>query len=135
MKNLKKLIPVIVAIFFLSSCSNRLVDFTVISSKNVSLKFEKSQGKEVTGESIKYFGMGANIKEAMDRALTNAGPDFDLLVDGRVDQWSGLFRAGYVVHGIAISSSKIKASLGVEGWKNWCKTHNIFDPNLEESKN
>ncbi len=135
MNNFKTLVVVIVALFFLTSCSNRLVDFTVISSKNVSLKFEKSQGKEVSGESIKYFGMGANIKEAMDRALTSAGPDYDLLVDGRVDQWSGLIRAGYEVHGTAVSSSKIKASLGIDGWKNWCKTHNIFNPDVETSRN
>jgi hypothetical protein len=127
-----KKLSILAALFALSlifsSCSIRLVDFTVISSKNHGLKFDKSKGIRVTGKSFGFLGIGANIKDAMDRALQSAGPQFDLLIDGVVKSESYPFIAGYVVEGTAINSNDLKAMLGDKGFEEWCKSHNIFDP-------
>ncbi len=113
---------------YLNSCSYRLVDFTVISSKNHALKIDKSIGVRVKGSSIGFLGIGASIKDAMDKALQSAGPEYDLLIDGviRVDDY--FLVSGYKVSGIAMSSSKLKASIGENNYENWCNSHNIYKP-------
>jgi len=111
-----------------SSCSQRLVDFTVISSKNHSLKFDLSQGKQVQGTSMGFLGLGASIKDAMDKALQSAGTEYDILVNGVVRDNDYFLVSGYKVTGTAINSSKLKAMLGERGFEEWCKANNIFDP-------
>jgi hypothetical protein len=129
MKLLKhsSVVALVALAFIFSSCSQRLVDFTVISSKNHGLKFDKSKGTRVTGKSFGFLGIGANIKDAMDKALQSAGPQFDLLIDGVVKMESYPFVAGYVVEGTAISSSDLKATIGNKGFEDWCKHNSIFD--------
>ena len=127
------LIGVIVLTF--TSCSYRLIDFTVISSKNVSLKIDKTQGIRVSGTSNGFLGIGVSIKDAMDKALQYAGPEYDLLVDGVVKINDYFLVAGYKVEGTAISTSKIKASLGKEGFEDWCKEHKVFSPENVEVQN
>jgi hypothetical protein len=105
-----------------------MVDFTVISSKNVSLNFDKSQGRLTKGVSLGFYGIGASIKDAMDKALKSAGPEFDMLIDGVVRTQSYILVFGYSVEGTAVSSSKLKASLGQKGYEDWCKENNIFIP-------
>lgn len=134
-KRILKLSLILLVITSLSSCSQRLIDFTVISSKNVSLKFDKSQGRVTSGTSMGFLGLGANIKDAMDKALAAAGPDYDLLVDGVVRVNDYLFVSGYKVDGTAISTSKMKALLGVKGFEDWCKSNNIFDPTTASIQN
>ncbi len=128
-------VAIIIAVITFSSCSHRLIDFTVISSKNVSLNFDKAQGKAVSGKSMGFLGFGASIKDAMDKALQSAGPDYDLLVDGVVRINDYFFVSGYKVEGIAISTGKIKASLGVKGFEDWCKANNVFDPTTATVQN
>jgi hypothetical protein len=128
-------VAIFIALFMFSSCSSRLVDFTVISSKNVSLNFDKSQGKKVSGKSNGFLGLGASIKDAMDKALSSAGPDYDLIVDGVVRVNDYFFVAGYKIEGTAISTSKMKASLGEKGFEEWCKANNVFDPNTAKVQN
>ena len=128
-------VAIIIALFMFSSCSYRLVDFTVISSKNVSLKIDKSQGIKVSASSNGFLGLGASIKDAMDKALSSAGPDYDLLVDGVVRVNDYFLVSGYKVEGTAISSSKMKASLGVKGFEDWCKANNVFDPTTATVQN
>jgi len=128
-------VAIIIAVITFSSCSHRLIDFTVISSKNVSLKFDKTQGKAVSGKSMGFLGFGASIKDAMDKALQSAGPDYDLLVDGVVRINDYFFVSGYKVEGTAISTGKIKASLGVKGFEDWCKANNVFDPTAATVQN
>lgn len=123
-----RLILIGVIILTFTSCSYRLIDFTVISSKNVSLKIDKTQGIRVSGTSNGFLGIGVSIKDAMDKALQYAGPEYDLLVDGVVKINDYFLVAGYKVEGTAISTSKIKASLGKKGFEDWCKEHKFFNP-------
>jgi hypothetical protein len=127
-KTYKLLLVSLVGLVSLSSCSQRLVDFTVISSKNHSIPIDKSQGIRVKGKSMGFLGLGASIKDAMDKALQSAGPDFDLLIDGVVRIEDYFFVSGFVVEGVAVSSSKVKAAAGLKGFDDWYKRQNVFHP-------
>jgi hypothetical protein len=109
----------------LQSCSLRLVDFTVISSKNCNLKIDKAQGIRVVGNSNGVLGIGSSIKDAMDKALQSAGPDYDLLLDGVVRMNDYVFVSGYKVEGTAISTSKMKAMMGNDAFNAWCRENKI----------
>jgi hypothetical protein len=130
----KIILSMLVIMTTLSGCTQRLIDFTVISSKNVSLKIDKAQGKNTVGKSMGVFNLGVSIKDAMDKALQNAGADYDLLVDGVVRYASYPFYGGYIVEGVAVSTSKMKASLGQKGFEEWCKQHQVFDATKQEVK-
>ena len=111
----KIFIPVLlVGLLLISSCSQRMIDFTVISSKNVTLRLpDDAKGKKVEGQDMKfcapYCGM-PNLKQAVDRAIESAGPGYDALIDGVVFNKMELFETGYVVTGTPIKTSKLKDS-------------------------
>jgi hypothetical protein len=130
MKNKFKfnIFAIVIAIVMLSSCSYRLVDFTVISSKNHSLNFDLTQGKQVSASSNGFLGIGASIKDAMDKALQSAGPEYDILVNGVVRLNDYFFVSGYKVEGTALDSKKLKAMLGEEGYKEWLISNDLFNP-------
>lgn len=116
---IKNLLILTLLIGLLTSCSFRLVDFTVISSKNVNLDIDRTHGKKVKGEKSYFLGIGWNIKDAMDKALETAGPEYDLLVDGVVRYGSYPFIASVTVEGTAVSSKAMKNKLGEAGFKGW----------------
>lgn len=114
----------------LTSCSNRLVDFTVISSKNASIDADKKKGIATEGSKTYILNLGFNLKDALDNALENAGPEYDLLIDGVVTATNLVFATKVTVKGTAINSRDMAMQLGKEEFENWCKTQNIFDPTL-----
>ena len=115
-------------VVLLSNCSARLVDFTVISSKNHSIKFNLDEGKVTKGKSMGIFALGVNIKDAMDQALENAGPQYDVLVNGVVRSKSYPFYGGFEVEGTAVNSRKLIAQLGMDGYKKWLSEQVVFNP-------
>jgi hypothetical protein len=122
----------------LSSCSTRLVDFTTISSKNVSLDIDKTKGVQVEASKSYFLGFGWNIKDALDKALETAGPEYDLLVDGVVRYTSYPFILSIKVEGTAVNSRDIKMVFGQNGYKQWLEKNNVFDPKtatIEVAKN
>jgi hypothetical protein len=129
MKKLKlSLSLALMAMMFFGSCTTRLVDFTVISSKNHSLQIDKSVGVPVKGSSIGFLGLGVSIKDAMDKALQNAGPEYDLLIDGVVRFVNYPLISGYSVEGMAVNSAKLKRQMGEKGFNEWVEGKNIFTP-------
>src|SRR5688572_25557140 len=117
----------IAVVTVLGGCKARLVDFTVISTKNVQLG--NTKGERVRGKSMMFAGIGTDIKSAIDNALERAGDGSDMLVDGVVKQVSyWIFWAGFEVDGTAVNSTKLRASLGEAGFDKWCKEHNIITP-------
>ncbi len=58
-----------------SSCSDRILDFTAISSKNVTLHVKKDTPRVVGKKS-------PTIKGAIDNAIESAGVGYDALIDG-----------------------------------------------------
>lgn len=79
MHKVLKMVVMGICLASLSGCATRLVDFTVISTKNVQVA--KAKGDRVKGSDCAFLGQ-ANIKEAIDRAIETAGGDYDALVDG-----------------------------------------------------
>jgi hypothetical protein len=94
----------------MSSCNQRLIDFTVISSKNVTLRLpDDAKGPRTTGRDLKFCG-APQLKAAVDKAIEQAGPGYDALIDGVVLQRNEIFRQGWVVEGTPIKTGKLKAS-------------------------
>lgn len=86
-------------------CSQRVGDFTAISSKNIYAKgvdvsrLPKAEG--IKGRDIRFLGWGANIKDALDRALEEG--DGNLMIDCAVYIWWAPFVAGYEVRGTVLN--------------------------------
>ena len=100
----------IACVVLLSSCNQRLIDFTVISSKNVTLRLsEDGKGPRTEGKEMKMCGQ-PQLKEAVDRAIENAGPGYDALIDGVVSSRNEFFRMGWVVKGTPIKTTKLKGN-------------------------
>ena len=104
-----------------NGCTRRLVDFTVISSKNVTMRLDaEGKGDRVIGKDEVYWlitiPLGVpNLKEAIDKAIESAGPDYDALIDGVVSSYgywyilSGV--SGYKVEGTPIKTQKLMTEL------------------------
>jgi hypothetical protein len=93
-----------------TSCQQRLIDFTVISSKNVTLRFpDDAKGPRTVGKDMKSCGQ-PQLKAAVDKAIETAGPGYDALIDGVVFTRNGFMSAGFVVEGTPVKTSKLKAS-------------------------
>lgn len=125
MKKFSFFIAFMAVIMMMSSCSYRTLDFTIVSTKTYSLPINKSAGTNTEGKCMRFLGMGASIKDAIDNALTNAGPGYDLLVDGVIYTKDNFFVSGYKVVGIAVKSADMRAELGEDGFKEWCSNHNV----------
>ncbi len=86
--NLKLLVSALALTLLLTGCSRRLIDYTVISSKNVRLDLpDGATGPRTEGKDgvtvILGIPLGTpNIKEATDKAIENAGSQYDALIDG-----------------------------------------------------
>jgi hypothetical protein len=86
-----KLIHLLLTSLLLTGCSTRLVDFTIISSKNIELshgEYLKPGPHRVKGEDRKHIIFfiptgDPSVKEAMDRAIEGT-PNAVGLVDGVV---------------------------------------------------
>ena len=103
----------VVCTMALSSCTTRLIDFTVISSKNVTLRLPNdAKGPRTEGKDIKWLLCGnvPNIKAATDNAIENAGPGYDALIDGVLSYKNMYLKGGYIITGTPIKTSKLKAS-------------------------
>jgi hypothetical protein len=99
-----------VIVLGLSSCNQRLIDFTVISSKNVTMRLpDDAKGPRSQGKEMKMC-TNPQLKGAVDKAIENAGPGYDALIDGVVFARNEFFRHGWVVEGTPIKTSKLKAS-------------------------
>jgi len=132
MKVKKLLLPFfLVALFTTTSCTYRLVDFTVISSKNADIRMDKTMGKKTNGDKTYFLGIGFNLKDALDIALDKAGPGYDLLVDGVVRYTAAPFVAIVKVEGTAISTSKMRLSMGDKAFEEWLCGKDVFAPNKE----
>jgi ribosomal protein L35AE/L33A len=111
------LLTILLAGFINQSCTYRVIDFTAISSKNVTLNLpENSKGQRVKGQDYVTTFLGIpwgapNLKEATDQAIESAGGEYDALIDGVIYQkrkWYFLFgKFGYEVEGTPIVSKDI----------------------------
>lgn len=111
-------------LLFMSGCTTRILDFTIISSKNTNIKVKDSaRGERVSGEDMAVyfiFPFGQpQVKSAVDRAIEKAGPGYDALLDGVIYYKYNVFLLfgtfGYSVEGTPIKTSQIIAELKEQG--------------------
>ena len=98
--------------FLSTGCTQRLVDFTAISTKNVKMA-SSEVGSRVEGADcvpVVFFPLGQpNMKEAIDRAIEKSGANYDALIDGVVYAKVQSFvfgRVCYTVEGTPINTKK-----------------------------
>ena len=112
-----------------TSCSYRIVDFTIVSSKNVYLGNIDKTAQRVVGKHTTINPTNA-VKEAIDKAIEKAGSEYDALVDGvvKVSSYYCIFFYIYVykVEGTPIKTLQLKADLGEKEFENWCQTHDLI---------
>ncbi len=105
-----------ISLVFLTACTVRLVDFTIISTKNVRVP-STAKGSRVTGEDCIFvfiLPLGQpNMKEAIDRAIESAGPQFDALVDGVVYQEAFVFLVGQICFKVEGTPINTKAAISL----------------------
>lgn len=118
--------------FTFSSCTIRLVDFTVISSKNVDIG--KPEGIRTTGSKGYILGFGWNVKDALDDAIRNAGNEYDMLVDGVVRYTSYPFYTVVTVEGTAVNSTELMNSMGATEYEKYFEIHKPLDIEAEEER-
>jgi hypothetical protein len=112
LKTMKKIVlPLaLLGTLALTNCNQRLIDFTVISSKNVTLRLpDDGKGPRTQGKEMKMCTQPM-LKAAVDKAIENAGQGYDALIDGVIYQRNEFFRTGWVVEGTPIKTTKLKAS-------------------------
>lgn len=118
---LKRLGCAAVGVMMLSGCSLRVTDFTVISTKNVNVPV-KQQAARTKGEdcvAVVLVPLGVpNLKEAIDKAIENAGPGYDALIDGVAyfDNFNFFFgKQCYRVEGTPINTKGGAAAASTQG--------------------
>jgi len=109
---------VLLAVIASLGCSARLIDFTVLSSKNARVEGEvygkRTEGKDCAGLLLGLIPITGrfqpNMKEAVDRAIEEAGVGYDALIDGVVDNQILLLfvynQSCYIVEGTPINTKK-----------------------------
>ncbi|MFZ4398862.1 MAG: hypothetical protein ACOYO1_02415 [Bacteroidales bacterium] len=92
MKKLKLLMLTAIVMISVTSC--RMTDFTVISTKNVTIEAQKDKAP------VRAWGF--TVKDAVDNAIEKGGVGYDALTDGVV------FKRiiGYSVKGTPIKTKK-----------------------------
>jgi hypothetical protein len=104
-KKFQSLLSIGLIAFFLSGCSTRIGDFTVISTQNVDFgevdAADASEARVVEGEDIKFFGE-PNLEEAIDDALNRGGGN--VMIDAVLYIYTGFLQKGYKVKGRVINA-------------------------------
>lgn len=119
---MRRLFATVCAVTMLAGCTTRLVDFTVISSKNIDLsrgaEFKRHTGR-VTGEDmvhiIIFIPTGVpNAKEALDKAIESV-PGAVALLDGvMTHEWFYIpyiyGQSKYIVEGTPLIDPRLRVS-------------------------
>jgi len=109
MKNYKKKsinLFSLLLILLLSSCSINIMNPSLLSYKTVNTK---DSGIKVSAYAESFFAIDKNklIKEATEKALEKAGPEYDVLTDVHIEEKIRLFSIRYVVSGNAHKSVEL----------------------------
>jgi hypothetical protein len=107
LKQSAKLLLLLIIMNFGSSCSYRIADLTIASTKLHTIQNVEQLEKRGVGKSFGLFGEGASLGDAIDDALLQTGPEFDLLIDVVIRCKSYLVAEGFVVEGTAMDSKPL----------------------------
>lgn len=109
---LKAVLSVLLMTFLLAGCSNRIGDFTIVSTKNVGFGQEYNQmGSTKGSDSVFLFG-SPDMKTAVDNALENAGGSARYLTNARIMQTTILGYNKITVEGDAWAPSSMSDAGG-----------------------
>ena len=113
---LRAVTPLLLSTLCLASgggCTQRIADFTGISTKNIYAKgvdvSALPKAEAIEGKDIRFLGIGANLKDAIDDALETGNGN--LMIDCAVYIWYAPFFNGYTVRGTVVNVP-YKRSLG-----------------------
>lgn len=87
-----------------AGCTTRVGDFTVMSSKNIYCKnvdITKLPQTRVEGKDIRFLGIGADYKDAVDRALEKGNGN--LMIDAVLYVEDYVLFGGYKVVGTVVN--------------------------------
>lgn len=117
---LKSMLTLCLGLSVVGCFNYRMIDFTVISSKDTQLKIDdrakgsRSEGTDVAW-SFLFFSKIPHLKEAVDLAIEKAGPGYDALIDGVVyykkDWYFVATKLTFRVVGTPIKTSLLQANL------------------------
>ena len=117
---LKLMLALYLGLSGIGCSSQRMIDFTVISSKDTQLKIDdsvkgsRSEGIDIAWQFL-FFRKMPHLKEAVDLAIEKAGPGYDALIDGVVYYETGWYfvatKHTFKVVGTPIKSSLLQANL------------------------
>lgn len=114
-----------ISLVLLQSCAHQIMNFTVMSSNSINLKY-----KDGAKGTIRVEGKGSTLDKAVNNALKNAGNGYDALVDGKVTMYHYSFVlfwiANFKVEGTPIKTSEVRAMLGDKSFDEWCKQNNVL---------
>ena len=88
--NVRNLTAAVAVMTLTSGCYARIGDLSVMSSKNVPIR-PTEQSARVMGQHCPAFTRG-DLEEAFDRAVEQAGPQYNAMVDVVVSNWGHCFR-------------------------------------------
>jgi len=114
----KILIFIVILSSSLSSCSISLLNYSILADQSVNIN--PKGGIEVNG----YYDSWArsqrkSVKIATERALKQAGTDYDILVNGKIEMEYKVFFLRYRVTGTAFKSSNLIKEYGQIGFEEW----------------
>lgn len=105
-----------IAVLMLSGCSVNIMKYSILS--NYDLNIPKDNGVKVTGYSDAWFkSQSKAVKEATENALKQAGPEYDLLLNGNIESEYKFLFLRYRVSGTAYKSVDLinkNAEIGFE---------------------
>lgn len=122
-----RFVPLLVLTLSATGCHYEVASLTVVSTRTHELPLSSSEQVKVSGESLGVFGIGASVETATARAMAQAGPQYDLLINCKVRVRNYVFYRGYEVSGTAARSA---GSALREG--NWPLNRSLSNPGLSE---
>ena len=108
MRAFVKIIPLCLALCFMSGCAQRIGAFTMTSTKVVKVN-AKELGERVEGTHMVFFGT-PSLQEALDKAIEKS-PGADALIDVTIWYKYGFIRKGFKVIGTPVSTKQGTSSL------------------------
>jgi uncharacterized protein YceK len=111
----ESIIGVFILAVLLSGCTTRVADFTIASTKNVSMEQQYQRIGSTEGDDTGWF-TPADMKLAVDQALTNAGSSAAYLTNVRVMAGSVIpFQSKFTVTGDAWAPVNSASADNVDG--------------------
>jgi len=111
-------------------CAYPLLDNVTLSNTASSSDQIDVPGKEVEGTTYYPYLIGYNIRDAVDDAFENAGPEYDLIVNAKITvkyYYLLIYYSKYViVNGTAVNSKELIAQWGDEKYRQWLGSQNVL---------